>query len=822
MDPQTPDSSSTSAPPPTATDVASNPTPESSTLDNSDTRETSDTTVTSDTAHTADTSDTTDNSAIETVALPRPPLFRRVFSRPAARYVAAVILAVLVANALPLAGVVSNTPYENRISLQTKAPDTWMRGFYTIDPNDGFTAEALGKAAVRSWLHGDIPYWNSNEGLGTPLAGEMQSGAFSPFVMLMVFHRGLLFAHILLEMIAGLATLFFLRRLRVHWVAATACAVLFALNGTFAWLTNAAFAPIAFLPVVLLGVERSVERARRGAAAGFGWIAAGLGLSLVAGFPEIAFLDGLLVALWAVIRLFDLERGRRMAFVRKLATGVALGGMLAAPAMIAFVDFLGQANVGGHSGGLSETHLQSGYLFTLILPYGTGTIFGSLNGSNGQFWSNVGGYLGFGIVVLALYGLLGARFRRAKVVLFVFALAVVLRIFGVLHVLITLWNTIPGVDQTALYRYAPPALAFATVILAAFGLDRICRGERNWRDVSIVGVLSSLLLLGAGLQARRALRVVTDLKDRHPIAVVSVIGALVVAGGLVLCMVLAARRPRLRVVAGALVAFEAIVLFGLPQMSAGRNIILDEQPIQFLHENLGINRFFSTGPIAPNYGSYLGLAQLNVNDLPTPKKWDDYVKANLSQNADSTNFTGTFSPDPTGPDSLHEFFLNIKSYEAVGVRYLLTRRTAVTEPEAAEFGLRRVFVSETTEIYELSSPATYFAADNCTLTFGDRQSVSADCAAPSKLTRLELWMPGWSATVNGNDAAVSTVANTFQSVALPAGKSEVTFQFEPPHVRLGWIASFLAALVLIAQIPALRRRFISAVWSPIARRGRAS
>jgi len=758
-----------------------------------------------------------------TETIKRPSLIRRVTKRPSAPYIVLVIIGVLLANALPLSKVVDNTPFENRIHLQTKTPDTWMRGFYTIDPNDGFTAEALGKAALRSWLHGDVPYWNSNEGLGTPLAGEMQSGAFSPFVVLMAFHRGLLFEHVLLEMIAGIATLLFLRRLKIHMVAATACALLFALNGTHAWLTNAVFAPIAFLPVVLLGVERAVERSKRGDPAGFGLIAAGLGLSLVAGFPEIAYIDALLVALWSVIRLFDLPRNQRLALLRKLGAGAILGAMLAAPALIAFVDFLGQANVGGHAGGFAESSLQSGYLFTVLMPYASGPVFGSLNGSAGEFWSSVGGYLGTGIVVLALYGVLERRFRRAKVVLLLFALAILARVFGIIHLLITLWNTVPGIDQTAFFRYSPPALAFATVILAAFGLDRICRGDRRWRDLGIAAGVSIVLLMVASLQARTAVRVVTDLEDRHVISLISIVGASLIAVALLACIALAPRTAATRFIAAGVVVFEAIVLFALPQMSAARNIALDQQPILFLHANLGTQRFYSLGPIAPNYGSYLGLAQLNVNDLPTPKRWDAYVAANLSQNADPSNFTGTYSPAGNLPDSLHQFYANITGYTAAGVRYLLVARDSVPITDAGEFGLHKVFTSPTTDIFELSGVQTYFSSDSCTLTYSDRAEVSADCPKASTLTRLELSMPGWTAEVNGNDVAVATIRETFQGVALPAGKSTVTFDFQPPHIRLAWIACVVAVLVLFGtHLESVRQRFRRVISLSSARRARPS
>jgi hypothetical protein len=47
-----------------------------------------------------------------------------------------------------------------------------------LDPNVGATSQALGHLAAWDWLHGVIPWWNPYTGIGVPLAGELQPGAF--------------------------------------------------------------------------------------------------------------------------------------------------------------------------------------------------------------------------------------------------------------------------------------------------------------------------------------------------------------------------------------------------------------------------------------------------------------------------------------------------------------------------------------------------------------------------------------------------------------------------------------------------------------------
>lgn len=708
----------------------------------------------------------------------------------------AIIAVVLLANAMPLLGIVDTVPFDNRVGLITHQHASSIRGGYTIDPNDGFTAEALGRAAAVSWTHGNVPYWNYNEGLGAPLAGEMQSGAFSPFVLLLLFRNGLFYLHVVLEIIAGLATFLFIRRLELHRVPALVAGALFALNGTHAWLTNAVFAPVAFLPVILLGVEHAFARAQARRQGGLVALSLGLALSLLAGFPEVAFIDGLLVALWCVVRFFDIGRECLFAFARKLVTGLLLGAAIAAPVIVAFTAFLNEANVGGHSGALSELHLSSAYMFTLAFPYAAGTIFGSWATESQAFWGSVGGYLGATPFVVAVLGLRCQEWRRAQAALSIFWLAVVLRVFGISHRLTNAWNLIPGIDQTAFYRYSLPALSFATVILVAFGLQDLYRVGRSRLAFAATALVSVAILGRLALQARNAVRLLTDVPMRHPVAVASVGGAALLAGVVLVLAARSSRRDVAVVVAAIVLVTEACLLFMVPQVSAPRSVRLDRSAVRFLRENLGTQRFFSIGPITPNYGSYLGLAQLNVNDLPTPARWDRFAARDLNPNSSPQLLTG-FSPlDPNGPDGFAAFASHRAGYLDAGVKFLVLGKGMRERVDKAALAASLVFENDIVDIYELRNPAPYFSAAGCELGYSGRDRVTASCAAPSEMRRSELVMAGWSATVNGKASAVGVADDRYQTVNLPQGPSTVVFDFAPPNARLSWLASAIAVIFL--------------------------
>lgn len=95
------------------------------------------------------------------------------------------------ANAVYLLGVRSNNPvlYYSGLGSPTRGV---VAGSQTIDANVGWTAQALGRLAAQMWQHGHIPLWNYDEGLGQPLAGEMQSAAlFQPFILLQLLPDGI-------------------------------------------------------------------------------------------------------------------------------------------------------------------------------------------------------------------------------------------------------------------------------------------------------------------------------------------------------------------------------------------------------------------------------------------------------------------------------------------------------------------------------------------------------------------------------------------------------------------------------------------------------
>jgi hypothetical protein len=125
---------------------------------------------------------------------------------------------------------------------------------------------------------------------------------------------------------------------------------------------------------------------------------------------------------------------------------------------------------------------------------------------------------------------------------------------------------------------------------------------------------------------------------------------------------------------------------------------------------------------------------------------------------------------------------------------------------------RLAFHDSIIKIYELRHPRPYFGADDgCTLKVVSRTQVDATCAAAAKLRRLELFMPGWAASVNGIPAGIVELDRAFQQVDVPAGRSTVAFSFSPPGIGFGY-ATFAAGILALVLVALKDRRLMKLEW----------
>ncbi|MGO8870438.1 MAG: hypothetical protein ACLQPH_03390 [Acidimicrobiales bacterium] len=769
---------------------------------------------------------------------------------------ACVAAAVVVANLPALLHLITVDPLYLDSGLVSRLPEV-LRGYPTIDPNAGYLMQALGHLTSADWLSGHVPWWNPYEGIGVPLAGDMQSGAFYLPTLLFHFSNGLLYLQLLLELVAGWSTVALLGRLGVGRTLATAGGVAFGLCGTFAWFAIEPIRVLAFLPLCLLGVERALAAAQEGRAWGWRLLAVAVAFSVYGGFPETIFLDLLFVAWWAVLRVAGPGRRAWRRMVGKLSAGAVAGVALSAPLWVAFAGYARFANTGAHgNGAYAYVVLHGRDLAQLVLPYSLGPIFGFHSvgpvDAISVFWSNVGGYLDVTLVAGAVVGLVGRHNRILRVGLGLWVAVCLTRTYG-LAPAVHLLALVPVVRLTAFYRYADPTWELAVVVLAAVGFDDVARRRTGIRALWIGVGVAAAGAVAAALAAWRSLTTAagpTGGMETHrhlfvagSVAFALVMLALVAIGG----WLAAGRRPpahgraarrqgpgpaRLRrwgriVLAGA-VAVEAVVLLGVTYLSAPRPTAVATGSVSWLQANLDTYRFATLGPIQPNYGSYFGLAEVNVNELPLPRAWTNYVEKDLDTNTVPFEFTGGNESNPAGPSPAEELSTLMANYEAVGVRYVVAPASSAA-PGPGEYpvpgspqwprGPRLVYQDSTARIWELPDPAPAFSVasapagtaaeggppgSSCRVAVHGWDEAQVTCDHPTVLLRRVQYAPGWTATVGSRSVPVvrarSGPPGLFQEVPVPAGTTTVRFTYLPPHEVPAVLVAVVTALGLLATL----------------------
>jgi hypothetical protein len=706
--------------------------------------------------------------------------------------VLAIVAAVVVANLPYLLGFFDPNPLDHRAGLTSAITAGWLAGKPTIDPSNGFTSQAIGHLAALDLLHLRLPWWNPYEATGMPLLGETQAAALFPPTLLTAFSNGQLYEHVLLEMIAGICTYRLLRRILVNRPAAIAGGIAFALNGKFAWFADATVNPLPFLPMLLLGIERAFEMTRARRRGGWRLIAVAGALTVYAGFPEVAYIDVLMAVFWVGWRCGCLERRQLRPFAAKIVLGALAGTLLAAPMLLAMADYLSHADLGVHaSSQLGSAHLSLSALPQLLMPY----TYGQVNADpRSVIWIRVGGYLSITLLLLAALGFLAPGRRGLRFVLFGWALLVFARMYGQPPLLGHVIGVLPDMSRIQFFRYGTAALELPVILLAALGLDDVTRVPAHRRRLVWGGLAAVVAVVAAALYARPIVHSLGTASQQGAFFHASILWGALTAVGVGAAGLVREARVRAALLVG-LVALDAVVLFAVPEFSAPRATTVDLAPVSYLRRHLGDSRFFTLGPIAPDYGSYFGLASIGVDDFP-PQAYSNYVHARLDPVVAFTGFR------PPGPSAEWELVHHLRGYRSAGVRYVLTPPGQRLPQSSTKF--RLVLRSPSTWIYRLAGTSPYYEAPGCRVTSSGRGSAQAVCPRPTTLVRRETWLAGWSAVLDGRPTVIRRVDGLFQGVTVPAGRHRVTFTFVP--VGMDWAALGLLGGVALLFIPTLSDR----------------
>ena len=241
---------------------------------------------------------------------------------------------------------------------------------------------------------------------------------------------------------------------------------LFALNGTIGWTPGPAAGIVATVCRCCILALRA--RKQQKVATSILIIGVATAWSILAGFPETAYISALLVLAWGLTDWSPSLSAGRWPDGR---LRVCAGPVVATPLLIAFVDYMRQSgSFGIHNGG--EKSLPWAAFSATLMPYVYGSLGTSLHSLPlSQIWFAIGGYTDILIILMALVGLSSRSAHRGlKFILLAWILLAWAKTFGVPPVM-GLINHLPLMKQTNFFRYAPPSWELAMIILAAFGLD---------------------------------------------------------------------------------------------------------------------------------------------------------------------------------------------------------------------------------------------------------------------------------------------------------------------------------------------------------------
>jgi hypothetical protein len=578
---------------------------------------------------------------------------------------------------------------------------------------------------------------------------------------------------------------------------------------------------IAWTPLLFLLAARLQDgwSARRAAD-----LALGLGLQVLCGHPQMAWLT------WFTLGLFLAARGLGGPVFRSwrpLAAGTSgfaltlAGGLaLAAVQLLPFLELVGQ----GNRSSPSIPFASSGALEWLQWA----SLFVPAGADPPLAFSRASFYIGSLLTVAGLAGLtrLGDRNRRGlalvAVVGVLYSLGQGTPLFGVLY------RIVPGLSS---FRFPGRIGVMVTLVLlvsaglflseratrrsglvacAAFGVLVVLAIARWQPELPVEGPPGSRVAR-LGLAAVGAALLVSwhSRASRGP-------GRTWVMGGMAtvvlaeIALTSVAHRP-FRVGAGPFPGERAVaaVLQDAGLLRAGAPPPRVMAPYPLIRDDSGMLYGFSnpSGYVALTLGSVwiylhesLGLAApVEVNTFPSPEIYDfgpfPYRSASLVLGYDRAASRMVRNPDP-----------DPRAYVAQTVEVVADVHEAVARLRAGQDREHATLLAPIAG-WQSSPPAARPARAEIVAFAPERIVIDVDSARPGLLVVAEAWYPGWRATVNGRGAACLQANGWMRGVAVPAGRSEVVLSFRSRYLPLGAAISLGSLALCLAA-----RRGVRAGW----------
>ena len=605
----------------------------------------------------------------------------------------------------------------------------------------------------RSLLAGELPWWNPHVGLGRPFLGDLQTGVLYPPNLLHLV-LGVPVATIVLvwlHQIGGMGGMFLLglrlgQTRPVAWGGAALFVVLPHLSARLMGGQIHYGAALCYLPGLFWLMLRLLDRpsARRAAT-----LAAVSALQLLCGHPQVYWLTHVGLGVFALVWVAGEGWRAILCGLAWLSGAILLGLLLTAPVLLPFLELIGESNRAASSGLLStQGALQLRDWLGLLVP------------PNQAFVPDVESLVlvGAPVLLLAAVSLLHWREDRAVRALTVLALV------------------------AALLASSLPEWLHQAVTLAVPGFA----GFRLPARLGVLVVLALLLLAG-----RCASR------PRMPRALLAAAAALTVLS-IAVCLptlkqwyVLPAAYPAEPVVAGLVRELQAGDAAHVPpRLNFSARLV---------RENSGMLTGHST------FNGYVSLSLGRVWEyvhraagLPPPPTINTFPDVRIFERDpflyNSMNFVAGFdtrtkemrmnpSPDP-------RVYLAFAAENAGSWHVAIERMT-----QGHDF--------HTTALVESALPVPPGSGHGQAMIASfahERIVLRAESSAPAVLVLAEAWYPGWSARVNGQPAPSFPVNGWMRGVVVPAGNSEIVWQYVARWFAAGCAVGAAALAVVLTAL----------------------
>jgi hypothetical protein len=619
---------------------------------------------------------------------------------------------------------------------------------------------------------GELPLWNPLEFTGIPFLATVQPGVFYPptriVYALLAGERAYDALFVLHVVLAAVATLWLARRLGLGPWAST-FAALWVMEPT--WLIRIYDHPVlvfgvTWIPVLVLLARRAVRWPTARAAAALGAVAA---VQLSSGYPPYALATAYVLALGVPVWLLEARAGGLRLGRAAAAVGgaVALAALLAAAQLLPMLELLSASDRGAEASAMQAglTHLAPSIIWLMNLPQMT------LGASLSELWARYGPVL-LGLAVVA--PVLRARRGVTWFALGVAILCAVLpsRCYEVLPLYAL-------VRFGAEWRFTAPLTVY---LLAAVGLDALLdRLHASPRAAAVVTVAA--LAAATGWNWRQV---------PAPWLVRAHFGAAPLPAWFDAACPLDPARDRAYWLGGQ--SSGGLFQARIPSVGGFEQSLLPRRAA-VMAGRLGVGNGGTIGEWAAHLVAASGLASRAglrcVLAGPSPA-----LRGSAFSPAHEQDGLVLYTNERAEPRAR-------LVYEAV----------AADSPDAALALVERAppeaVVLEGDDLPRL--PPCAHAADGTVTLHSVRPEdlrLEVASACPAYLVLADTWAPGWTATVDGEPAAIGRADYAFRAVVVPAGRHEVRFRYAPRSVGTGLALSLLGALAcaVLAGLRAPKRR----------------